>query len=169
MVNSRNLVQGLTAGAMIVVLGVLTLAIPGAGYAGPPAALQPSPTSDLPTAMATPTLTTTPALPPPWPTATPGLPTPFLPTPVATATSPLASPTPAAGIGVCPQILKKVPPAAISAALANPSSVSGYLRPLNPSRPEGPMNPLRTWLSVRTYAKPFHPLYNGLEFKVGCP
>ncbi len=153
-----------------VVLAVLGLVGPrAAAGVGLAWSAQPSATPDLPSPTATSTLTTTPVLPPPWPTATSPSPSPVLPSPIATATSAQPSPTPASGIQVCPQIVRRVPAAVISAALANPSAISGYNRPLIPSRPTGPMNPLRTWLSIRTYAKPFHPLYNGLEFKVGCP
>ncbi len=156
---------------LIVALLPLHLAAVGGGGLEPVWSAQPSPTSDLPSPPPTATLpvTTTPVLPPPWPTATSPGSTPVLPTPIATATSAQPSPTPASGVQVCPQIVRKVPASVIAAALANPAAISGYNRPLNPSRPAGPMNPLRSWLSIRVYAKPFHPLYNGLEFKAGCP
>jgi hypothetical protein len=102
--------------------------------------------------QSTPTVTLTPALPPPAPSATPVSPTPVPP-----------------GVNVCPQIVNKVPASAISAAIANPRRVSGYNQPLDPGKPVGMFNPPRMWLSIHSYHKPFHPLFNSLEFKIGCP
>lgn len=100
----------------------------------------------------TPTPTLTPALPPPPPTPTTVPPTPVPPS-----------------VRVCPQIVRRVPAAAINAAIANPGRIGGYNLPRDPGKREGPHNPLRTWLSIHCYHKPYHPLYNSLEFKVGCP
>lgn len=101
--------------------------------------------------QATPTATLTPALPPP-----------------ASPTSVAPTPKPP-GVNVCPQIVNKVPPSAISAAISNPRRVSGYDQPLDDGKPVGMFNPLRTWLSIHSYHKPYHPLFNSLEFKIGCP
>lgn len=86
--------------------------------------------------------------------------------PTATAT-PFG--TPPSHANVCPFILGRVPLVAIDAALANPERVRGWLEPLNPGLPIGPTNPVRTWLSIQNIAAPYHPLFNALVFKVGCP
>jgi hypothetical protein len=65
--------------------------------------------------------------------------------------------------------VRRVPAAAIQAALANPADVSGYQQPLDTSKPVGPYNPLRTMLSMRSLSSPYHPIYNNLVFKAGCP
>ncbi len=91
------------------------------------------------------------------------------PRPSVTATAP-ASPTPEpAAAEACDLILARVPPAAISAALANPQAVFGWMQPGNPGLPPGPNNPPRRWLSLRDIGKAYHPLFNPLIFKVGCP
>ena len=36
-------------------------------------------------------------------------------------------------------------------------------------KPEGPFNPLRTWLTIHTYAKPYDGVFNPLVYKAGCP
>ncbi len=101
--------------------------------------------------QATPTVTLTPALPPP-----------------SSPTAVVPTPTPA-GVNVCPQIVNKVPPSAISAAISNPRRVAGYSQPLDDGKPVGMFNPPRMWLSIHSYHKPYHPLFNSLEFKIGCP
>ena len=70
---------------------------------------------------------------------------------------------------VCPQIMGRVPEQAINVALANPTSVNGYNLPQRPSLPVGPSNPLRTWLTVLTLAKPYHPTANSLVYRASCP
>lgn len=93
------------------------------------------------------------------------------PSPTRTPSSPPpATPTqePSTALA-CALILRRVPPAAISAALANPEAVFGWLQPANPGLPPGPSNPPRRWLSLRDIGKAFHPLFNPLIFKVGCP
>jgi hypothetical protein len=62
-----------------------------------------------------------------------------------------------------------VPGAAINAALANQAGVFGYGMLCYPNRPPGPYNGLRTHLSLRNAGIPYHPVYNGLVFKCGCP
>jgi hypothetical protein len=91
-----------------------------------------------------------------------------IPPPAPTATS-VPPPVTPPSVNVCPQIVKKVPAAAISDALSNPGRVGGYNQPVTPGKPESRANPLRVWLSIHVYAKPYHPLYNSLEFKPGCP
>ena len=77
-----------------------------------------------------------------------------------------------AGTGVafrCPGLTALVPAQAIADALANPARVGGWGQPCNPSLPPGPHNPTRTTLGLRTVGKPYHPVFNGLVFKCGCP
>lgn len=83
------------------------------------------------------------------------------------ALAPTPEPTPPSV--VCPQILGRVPPAAIAAALADPSSVEGHDQLQDPGKPEGPFNPRRLRLSLRALALPYHPLFNGLVYRAGCP
>jgi len=90
-------------------------------------------------------------------------------TPVPTALPPVDTPTVAPAGNVCPQILKVVPPAAINAAVQNPGAVRAFNQLRDAGKPESPFNLRRTWLSIHAYSKPYHPLFNSLEFKVGCP
>jgi hypothetical protein len=39
---------------------------------------------------------------------------------------------------------------------------------MNPNKPAGPDNPLRECLNITNPAKRYHPLFNGLVWKVGC-
>jgi hypothetical protein len=97
--------------------------------------------------------------------------TPTIPTNLPPVTTPTAVPTvvpPVLG-NVCPQILRVVPASAINAAVANPRSIRGFNQPRDVGKPESPYNPRRTWLSIHAYSKPFHPIFNSLEYKVGCP
>ena len=94
-------------------------------------------------------------LPPPAPTPT--LPPPVLPTPTASPTH------------VCRFIRGRVPDAIIADALANPHKVGGYDQLRDPSKPESPFNPRGTVLSLRNVNVPFHPLFNSLVFRGGCP
>lgn len=95
---------------------------------------------------------------------------PASPTPLPASPTRPPSPTPADDEAfVCNPIIGRVPPAAISAALANPSAVYGWLDPANPALPPGPNNPLKRWLSLSNLNKAFHPIFNALVFKVGCP
>ncbi|MFN8424183.1 MAG: hypothetical protein U0470_12665 [Anaerolineae bacterium] len=45
----------------------------------------------------------------------------------------------------------------------------GYGDLCNNAVPFGPLNPRRAWLTLRNPAAPYHPQFNGLEFKCGCP
>jgi hypothetical protein len=95
---------------------------------------------------------------------------PASPTPLPASPTRPPSPTPADDEAfVCNQIVRRVPPAAISAALANPAAVYGWMDPANPALPPGPNNPLKRWLSLSNLNKAYHPIFNALVFKVGCP
>lgn len=100
------------------------------------------------------------------PTATP---TPTqLPSPTSTTTSGSPSPTPVPG-KACDFILTRVPPAVINDALANPTRIRGWGELANPSAPPSPFNQPKSWLSLLNIAAPYHPLYNPVIFKAGCP
>jgi N-acetylneuraminic acid mutarotase len=97
----------------------------------------------------------------PGPTDTPGgQPTVEQPTPT------LVVPT---TLKLCDFITNRVPNAAINAAMAAPASVGGFGQLCYPSRPPSPFNRFREYLSLRNIAKPYHPIYNGLIAKCGCP
>lgn len=70
---------------------------------------------------------------------------------------------------VCRQIVTQVDVDLISAALATPDSVPGWLQPSDPTRPVGPDNPVRTWLSLDNPFARYHPYFNRLIFRSGCP
>jgi hypothetical protein len=69
----------------------------------------------------------------------------------------------------CPHIQGRVPAQVIADGIANPSTIAGWLQPINPNMPAGPGNPLRHSLTLTDLGKPYHPLYNDLVYKVGCP
>lgn len=70
---------------------------------------------------------------------------------------------------MCQFVERRVPPVAISWSLANPERVSGWLKLTYPSLPPSPYNQPRTWLSLQSISTPYHPLFNSLVFKGGCP
>jgi len=80
-----------------------------------------------------------------------------------------AAPTATPSRPVCRQILDLVPAADIDAALAQPAAVFGYDLLDDPSKPEGPFNRRRRWLTLRALSVPYHALHNGLVFRSGCP
>jgi hypothetical protein len=72
-------------------------------------------------------------------------------------------------VNVCPQLARRVPAAALSWALNNAESVRGFGQRRVEGLPPGPHNPVRQWLTVQTWGLPYHPMFNPLVFKVGCP
>jgi hypothetical protein len=84
---------------------------------------------------------------------------------------PASAQQPPADAKVCPQLAgwQLVPQAVIDDALANPGNYGGWMQPANPALAPGPFNPLRTYLSLMTVAKPFHPIFNSVVWKPGCP
>lgn len=116
------------------------------------------------------------SLPPPEtpvPTATRTAPPPtVLPPPVTATATQSAPPTqPATNAQVCAfiQRFNRVPPAAIADAMANPSRIGGWGKSCNPGVPDSGANPDRRYLSLLNINKPYHPLFNGLVFRCGCP
>jgi hypothetical protein len=69
---------------------------------------------------------------------------------------------------VCPQIVNRVPAVVQSTALASPERFNGWGMPLNPALPVSPANPLRTWLTMLDYGKPFSRA-NPVLWRAGCP
>jgi hypothetical protein len=123
----------------------------------------------------TPTITATSTGTAPTPTPSP-TPTPTSPSPTAPPTlsptpsgTPPTEPTPTPAICVCSYVPNRVPPAVLSAALANPASIGGWQQPADLGKPVSPYNPPRTCLALVNPSLPYHPLYNGLVFKAGCP
>ncbi len=70
---------------------------------------------------------------------------------------------------VCDYLGRRVPAAVINDAIANADNVRGFGEPLNPGLPPGPSNPLKTYLALQNEAIPYHPLFNGVIYKAGCP
>ncbi len=104
--------------------------------------------------------------PTPFPTRTP---TPTV-TPTITPTPKPVTPTPVPPLPrQCPGLDRLVPRQAIDDALANPGRVGGWGQRCNPGLPPGPFNALRTTLGLTAPSKPYHPLFNGVEYKCGCP
>jgi YVTN family beta-propeller protein len=117
----------------------------------------PSPTASAtasPTASSTASPTTTPtASATPSPHATPSL---------------APQPTSTAQPCICQRLRRIVPSAVINDALAQPERYRGWLERLNPARPPGPDNPVRTCLGLLNPNLGWHPLYNPPQWQVGC-
>lgn len=107
-------------------------------------------------------------------TSTPALTATFLPPTGLPATGTPYPPTvtpaaPSGGARVSPLVRRRVPPAAINAALAHPERIAGWGRPANPNKPVGPDNPICACLTLRNPNMPYHPIFNSLVFKAYCP
>ncbi len=126
----------------------------------------PRPTSTPPPATPTPASTATPML-TPTPMPTPTVVIPPTDTPMPTSTPPPTVPAP--GIPMSDAVRNQVPPAVVAEALAHPERIAGWGQPRDPGKPVSPANPLRECLSLVDPGKPYHPLFNGLIFKAGCP
>ena len=96
------------------------------------------------------------------PTDTPG------PVPTGGATNTAEPPTAIPG-DVCDIARSKVPTSVLNDAVANPGNYYGYDLACNPNLPVSIYNPLRRMLSISQPNKPFHPWYNSVEWKCGCP
>jgi|GEM_PF-5029999 len=69
---------------------------------------------------------------------------------------------------VGPGLERKVPETAIAAAMEDPNTVTGWNQLANTNLPPSPFNIRKRMLTVHDANKHYHPLYNALEFKVGC-
>lgn len=108
------------------------------------------------------------AVPPPRPSPTP-LPTPTTP-PTSTPLVPTATPpAPASGIVTCPNLDALAPQVAIDWALQQPNQVLGWNEVCFPNQPPSWWNHPRRSLTLHRIAEPYHPLFNALVFKCGCP
>jgi hypothetical protein len=107
----------------------------------------------------------------PPPTLCPGCtPTPVPSCPPCWTRGPAPTATPGtAGPVVCRLVTDRVPAAAIAWAVANPTLVGGWDQLSNPNVPESPFNPRRRSLCLVNIGLPYHPLYNALVYKAGCP
>jgi Tol biopolymer transport system component len=125
----------------------------------PPWTPEPSPTPSItpvpPTATTTPSPTIT-------PTRTPTLTASVTPVPATATATPVSA-------CVCRIVRREVPAAAVQDALANPTHYDGWGKLSNPNRPAGPDNPVRNCLSFQNVNLRYHPMFNGLEWKSGCP
>jgi hypothetical protein len=54
----------------------------------------------------------------------------------------------------CALVRNRAPAAAIADAMANPDGVPGWRELCHPTLPPGPLNGLRTWLSLQNIAMP---------------
>lgn len=108
----------------------------------------PTPTTAPPTATIDPRVTPSPA------------------TPTRVATTP---PPPAARAKMCPGLDNKVPRAVIDNALANPATIQGWDQSCNPNLPPSANNGLREQLGLQNPSVNFHPLFNSVVYKCGCP
>jgi hypothetical protein len=88
--------------------------------------------------------------------------------PVAVRVEPMA-PCDGGGPQLCNYIQNKAPLAAIQAALANPTTVMGWGQLCNPAIMPGWFNGRRNHLSILKLGEPYHPQYNPLVYKCGCP
>lgn len=70
---------------------------------------------------------------------------------------------------ICEAIKSRVPAAAVNDAVAAPDKVAGYKQACNPNLPAGPSNPLRRYLGLRNPGQVYHPIFNSLMWKCGCP
>ncbi|RIL12289.1 hypothetical protein DCC79_01890 [bacterium] len=80
--------------------------------------------------------------------------------------APTATPGPAC---VCGVVRRRVPPAVIAHAVANPERYLGWQAPLDPGKPPGPNNPPRACLALQNGAIDYHPQFNTPIWRVGCP
>lgn len=110
---------------------------------------------------------------------------PGAPTPTATSAGPTNTPNPnitpsptvpptatlppADRARACPGLDSRVPQSVISASLANPDSVQGWDMLCHPNLPPSPANGVRTWLTLQSTSKPWHPLFNPAIYRCGCP
>jgi hypothetical protein len=90
--------------------------------------------------------------------------------PTNTPSIPSGSPTPTLAVGrVCEYILDRVPAQVINSAVTNPDTVAGWKQLCDPNKPASRFNYPRSWLSIQHVGQPYHPLYNSLAWKCGCP
>ncbi len=77
--------------------------------------------------------------------------------------------TPPGEACVCSVAHRVAPASRLNAALADPHAIAGFGQPRDSGKPVGPFNPRRECLSIRSPGQAYHPIYNGLAWKAGCP
>ena len=71
---------------------------------------------------------------------------------------------------VCVYAQAVVPNPVLAAAVANPASVAGYDELCYPNRPTGPtFNVIRRFLGLENPNVAYHPMFNTVVWKCGCP
>ena len=109
--------------------------------------------------------TATPETPvPPTVTTEPGTPGPTVPAPTTAPPMPTT-----VGAIACPGLELYVPDLAITAGLAGAATISGWGERCYPNSPPSPWNGIKHYLSIRNPGSTYHPIYNGLVYKCGCP
>ena len=119
----------------------------------------------------TPTTPVTPGASPTTPVAPPTTVTPGGgPTPVNTpVNTPVPQPTFPPSSEVCDQARTVVPASVLASALASPQNIWGYRMLCQPNLAPSPWNVERRHLGIDTPSKLFHPIYNTVVWKCGCP
>lgn len=81
----------------------------------------------------------------------------------------MSGPTPLIDLNFCNELKGRVPEAAFVDATAHPEQIAGYQLACHPNRPPSSDNPRRNVLGLRNPNMPYHPLFNSLTWKCGCP
>ncbi len=122
----------------------------------------------VPSKTPTPSATWTPGGPTATPTATPTVTLLPTDTPEPTVTFPPATPA-GMEVTVGAGLSRRVPPMVVADALANPDGQHGWGRLCQPGVPPSPFNTVRSVLCLQNMGKPYHPMFNPLVWKCGCP
>jgi hypothetical protein len=72
-------------------------------------------------------------------------------------------------ICICSSTRQRAPADILAAVVANPNSLGGYGAPRDAGKPISPFNPPRTCLGIHNAGVVYHPLFNPLAWKAGCP
>jgi len=84
--------------------------------------------------------------------------------------TPMVTPIPVPlGRSVCDYVQMRVPQSVVNDAMANPANYAGYGMRCNPNVPSSPYNIERTTLALQNPKALFHPLFNTVIWKCGCP
>lgn len=89
--------------------------------------------------------------------------------PKGAAPQPMPEPTICVAGGICPGLIGRVPNAAINQAICTQDPGGGWGQRCYPNVPASWWNIRRDWLSLSNPGEPYHPLFNGLVWKCGCP
>jgi ligand-binding sensor domain-containing protein len=90
--------------------------------------------------------------------------------PAQPTTDPYPGPSPSdPPICICRSTQRKAPSAVVASIAATPGSLGGYGKPRDQGKPIGPFNPPRNCLGIHNAGLAYHPLFNPLAWKAGCP